>query len=75
MDIELFTTDELIEELTRRSSFAGIVIRSTVEPKGGPIVVHQNWDITYSNEFSNSQVADIFEDAVDHFRQLADTEE
>ncbi|MFY4731150.1 hypothetical protein [Nitrospira sp. BLG_2] len=75
MDLELYSTDELIDEITKRTSFVGIVIRSTVEPKLEKIVIHQNWDITYSNAFSEKQVAELLEDVVDHFHHLAEGEE
>lgn len=75
MDLDFYTTDELIDELTRRTTFAGIVIRSTIEPKSEKIVVHQNWDITYSNAFSEKQVAELLEDVVGHFHHLAEGEE
>ena len=74
MDISFYTTTELIDELTKRSTFAGIVIHSEKEPRS-EITIHQNWNITYSNGFSNQQVAGLMEDVVAHFRQLAETEE
>ncbi len=73
MDIELFTNEELITELTRRITFAGIVISSEHEAKG-KIVIHQNWNIQYSNGFKESQVAELLEDCVTHFRELAENE-
>jgi hypothetical protein len=75
MDIELCTTAELIEELGKRTTFAGVVIRSEKEAKNcDEVTIHQNWDITYS-KLSNEQVANLLEDAVAHFRQLAEAEE
>jgi hypothetical protein len=74
MDIELCSNDELVDELVRRTSFAGIIIRSVKEGKGEQITIHQNWDITYSNGFENQEVANLLEDAVAHFRQLAENE-
>jgi hypothetical protein len=74
MDIEFFTTPELIDELARRTTFAGIIIRSEKEAKNcDGVTIHQNWDITYS-KLTNEQVADLLEDAVAHFRQLAEAE-
>lgn len=75
MDLEFYTTDELIEELTKRTTFAGIVIRSEIEPKSERITVHQNWDVTYSAALSEKQIAGLLEDAVGHFHHLAEGEE
>ena len=75
MDLELCSTDELVNELTRRTTFAGIIIHSEKECRGKEITIHQNWDITYSNGFSNRKVAELLEDAVAHFHQLAEGEE
>lgn len=71
-DISLCTSTELIEELAKRSTFAGIVIRSEKEVKG-EFTVHKNWDITYC-QLTAKQVHEILQDAVEHFRQLAETE-
>lgn len=75
MELEFCTTEELVDELTKRTTFAGIVIRSENEARGSEIAIHQNWDITYSNGFSNKQVAELLEDAVGHFHQLAEGED
>jgi hypothetical protein len=74
MDVSFYATTELIDELTKRSTFAGIVIYSEKESRG-EITVHQNWNIAYSNGFANQQVANLLEDVVVHFRQLAEMEE
>lgn len=74
MDVELCTTNELIDELGKRTTFAGIIIHSGKEAKNcNTVTIHQNWDITYS-KLSNQQVAELLEDAVAHFRELAEAE-
>ena len=75
MDVELLTTPEVIDELSGRATFAGILIHSNKEAKNCPggATLHGNWDITYC-KLTNEQVADLLEDAVAHFRQLAETE-
>lgn len=74
MDLEFFTTAELIDELAKRTTFAGIIIHSEKEAKNcNAVTIHQNWDITYS-KLTNQQVAELLEDAVAHFRQLAEAE-
>ena len=75
MDIEFCTTEELVDEFAKRITFAGIIIRSEKEAKNcEAVTIHQNWDITYS-KLSNQQVAELLEDAVEHFRELAATED
>lgn len=71
-ELETATSVSLIEELTNRSTFTGIVVRSMQE-KSGKKTIHKNWDITY-NQLTASQVAEILEDAVAHFRKLAEAE-
>ena len=71
-DISLYTSTELIEELAKRSTFAGVLIQSDKEIKG-EVTIHQNWDITYC-QLSAKQVYELLQDAVEHFRQLAETE-
>jgi hypothetical protein len=74
-DLAFYTSAQLVEELTDRSTFAGIVIRSDKEIKsetGG--IVDRNWDITYC-KLSARQVCELLQDAVEHFKELAATEE
>lgn len=73
MDLAFYTNEQLIDELTRRTTFAGIVISSEKDVKG-KIVMHHNWNIQYSNGFKESQVAELFEDCVTHFHKLAENE-
>ncbi len=73
-DISYYTSPELIEELTKRTTFAGIVIRSENEVRNDDgVTIHQNWDITYS-KLSAKQVYDLLLDAVEHFRELSEAE-
>jgi hypothetical protein len=44
MDIEFATTEELISELTSRTTFVGMVIYSAVENRS-PETVHNNFQI------------------------------
>lgn len=74
MDVEFYTSSELIDELAKRSTFAGIVIRSEQEVKNNETpTIHQNWDITYA-KLTAQQVCELLQDAVEHFRQLAEAE-
>ncbi len=72
-DLEYFTSVELIEELAKRNTFAGIIIRSIEEVKG-PYTINKNWDITYV-QLTTHQAHDVLQDATEHFKQLAETEE
>ena len=71
-ELALYTSTELIDELAKRATFAGIIIRSDKELKTH-LTLHQNWDITYS-KLSAAQVHELLQDTVEHFRQLAETE-
>lgn len=73
MSISFYTTEELIKELTNRTTFAGIVIQSDKEVRSRQHMMHENWDITYSN-LTALQVHDLLIDTVEHFKQLAETE-
>lgn len=74
MELEFCTTEELVDEIAKRTTFAGIILRSHKEAKNcSEVTIHQNWDITYSR-LSAQQVADLLEDAVAHFRQLAEAD-
>jgi hypothetical protein len=71
-DISFYTSSELVDELVKRVTFAGVIIRSETEVKSDE-TVHNNWDITYA-KLSAQQVHDLLQDAVEHFRQLAEAE-
>jgi hypothetical protein len=73
MELEFYTTEELVDEIAKRTTFAGIILRSHKEVKNCSVTIHQNWDITYS-KLTNQQVADLLEDAVAHFQQLAESD-
>lgn len=51
-ELELFTSEELIEELLNRNTFAGIIIKSAKELKNpnNPIL---NWEIFVRNISTN----------------------
>lgn len=74
MDIDFYTSSELIDEVAKRSTFAGIVIRSEKEVKNceSPMI-YQNWDITYA-KLTAQQACELLQDTVEHFRQLAEAE-
>lgn len=71
MDLSFYTSNELIEELAKRATFAGIIIHSQNEVKNSEVTIHQNWDITYC-KLSEQQVADLLQDTVIHFQELAE---
>lgn len=73
MDISFYTSSELIDELAKRTTFAGIIIRSEKEVKNCEPIIHQNWDITYA-KLSAQQVCELLQDAVEHFRELSEAE-
>ena len=47
MDIEYYTTNELIKELVSRHTFIGIIINSTKEAK--LTEEHPNWNVLFRN--------------------------
>lgn len=69
MSIQFYTSEELIEELTKRNTFVGLIIKSTQEQKNYPSL-HQNWDITFS-KLTTKQVYELMNDITTHFQQLA----
>lgn len=74
-ELTFSTSKELVEELTTRSTFAGIVIHSDKEIRSDVgELIDKNWDITYSR-LTARQVYDILKDAAEHFNELAIEEE
>lgn len=69
MDLSFCTTQELLEEVSRRATFAGIIVQATVEAKNFPTEFN-NWEITYAN-LTETQAKELLEDAAEHFRELA----
>jgi hypothetical protein len=72
--LDYCTTKELIEEIVQRQTFAGVILHSLQEAKGEQSLVHKGWDISYRN-LPESQVAELLQLAVEHFKQLAENEE
>jgi hypothetical protein len=73
-DLDYFSTKELIQELSKRHTFAGVVFHSNKEAKTNQNLVHEGWDIIYCN-LTEIQVSELMEVAADHFKQLADNQE
>jgi len=74
VEIDFCTSAELVDELSKRSTFAGVVFRSENEVRTNEnLTIYQKWDITYA-KLSAKQVCELLEDAVKHFRQLAENE-
>lgn len=48
MNLAFYTTEQLIKELARRTTFAGIIIHSPREVKEIN-AEHQNWDLDFQN--------------------------
>jgi hypothetical protein len=71
-EIDFYTSEELVTELSSRGTFAGIIFRSIKEVKG-EFSTNQKWDITYC-KMSAQQTCELLEEAVEHFRKLAETE-
>lgn len=69
-DLEYYSTKELIEEISKRHTFAGVILHSFKEARTNQNLVHEGWDITYSN-LTEEQVSELLSDAVKHFKQLA----
>lgn len=73
-DLDYFSTKELIQEITKRHTFAGVIFHSQKEAKIQQDLVHEGWDIFYGN-LTEIQVSELMEVAADHFKQLADNQE
>jgi len=72
-ELEYYTTKELIEEITQRNTFVGIILHSFKEAKNKQNPVHEGWDISYNN-ISEKQSAELLQKTVEHFNQLAENE-
>jgi hypothetical protein len=65
--MDFYTTKELIEEISKRSTFAGIIIQKEI--KNNPPDVNQTWDITYCN-LSPDDAHKLLERTTQHFSGL-----
>jgi hypothetical protein len=72
MELAFFTTKELIEELTNRNTFSGVVLQSMQE-KTKIDLLGKGWDITYSN-LTEKEVSELLAKACIHFEQLNEQE-
>jgi hypothetical protein len=67
--MELYTTKEIIEELSKRTTFAGIIIQSRKELKNDNPEIHGTWDITYCN-LTPDNALKLLERTTQHFSGL-----
>lgn len=67
--LEFFTCEELIEELAKRQTFAGIIFKSNKELKNNTDLSNQIWEITYCN-LTEEESADLLRDSVNHFENM-----
>lgn len=72
-ELDFYSTKELIDEIAKRHTFAGIIFHSMKEARTNQNLVHEGWDIRYGN-LTELQVSEILQTAVEHFNQLAENE-
>lgn len=55
-DLELFATEELLEEILRRSSFQGVVIHAREAVGNGPAVSERAFRVCFNSNFETEEV-------------------
>lgn len=65
-DLELYTSEELIQELLRRTTFVGVLIRSQDEAKG--ISKHRCFRVDGSLNISDDQIFEILDGLVSQMK-------
>lgn len=67
-ELSFYTTEDLVNELRGRATFAGIIFTSDGDVLNN-MIKHDNWHIFYPG-LTEEQVHDILVDAVEHFKGL-----
>jgi hypothetical protein len=68
-DLELYTSEELIQELLSRTTFVGILIRSEKEAKG--VSGHRSFRVDPSDNLNQEQMLTILDGLVGHLKEAA----
>lgn len=74
MDLELFTTQELIDELLRRRTFLGIVVHSLEELKDTDWRGERTCRVHFNGNLDSSQASRLLEVVAERMDRHADTE-
>lgn len=67
MSIEFYTSEELVQELSKRNTFVGIIIHSEKEHKAEHSL-HKHWHVVSSN-LTNEQALKLMNDVANYFQK------
>jgi hypothetical protein len=65
-DLAFFTSQDLIDELMRRSSFLGIVIHSREEERGGPWPPERTFRVHHNSNLQSHEACRLLRVVADH---------
>lgn len=69
-NLELYTTEEMVEEIINRTTFLGVVIQSEEDCKNKNWYGKKAFKIHWNNNLNNKEVADILENMASSLREL-----
>jgi hypothetical protein len=65
-DLAFFTSNELIDELLRRTTFQGVVVHSEEEHRGGEWTGQRMFKVRYSQDFNAETARRLLEVVASH---------